>query len=91
MRAQAKIIVKGKVQRVGFRYFTYKLAKKMGLVGYVKNLEDGSVEIVVEGKKEDIIKLISDVRIGPPNAFVKDLEIYWFEPKYNFNDFIIVE
>ncbi|MEM1573644.1 MAG: acylphosphatase [Candidatus Methanomethylicaceae archaeon] len=91
MFIQAKIIVKGKVQRVGFRYFTYKLAKKIGLVGYVKNLEDGSVEIVVEGKKEDIIKLISEVRIGPPNAFVKDLEIYWSEPKYSFNDFFIIK
>ncbi|MDH5807058.1 MAG: acylphosphatase [Candidatus Methanomethylicaceae archaeon] len=91
MFIQAKIIVKGKVQRVGFRYFTYKLAKKIGLVGYVKNLEDGNVEIVVEGKKEDIIKLISEVRIGPPNAFVKDLEIYWSEPKYSFNDFFIIK
>ncbi|MCS7098525.1 MAG: acylphosphatase [Candidatus Methanomethyliaceae archaeon] len=90
MRAKARIIVKGKVQRVGFRYFTYKLAKRIGLVGYVKNLDDGSVEIVVEGEKEDIIKLISDVRIGPPGALVKDLEIYWYESKNDFNDFVII-
>lgn len=48
----------GKVQKVGFRFETYHLAKKLGLTGWVKNKEDGSVEAEIQGEKEKITFLV---------------------------------
>jgi len=62
---RAHIIVSGIVQGVGFRYFIYRKAVELGLRGYVKNLFDGNVEIVVEGEKDKIQILIEHAKIGP--------------------------
>ena len=59
------MIVSGIVQGVGFRYFIYRKAVELGLRGYVKNLFDGNVEIVVEGEKDKIQILIEHAKIGP--------------------------
>lgn len=52
------IIFYGRVQDVGFRYYSTHKARQLGLVGWVKNLDDGSVEMEVQGKESDIDKLI---------------------------------
>ena len=69
MKAMADIIVKGIVQGVGFRWFVEREAKMFGLMGYVKNLHSGEVEIVVEGEDDFIKELIITnvvVFIPPP-------------------------
>ena len=55
---RVKIKIFGVVQGVGFRYFTFRNAKNLGLKGYVKNLEDGSVEALFEGENEKIKKML---------------------------------
>jgi len=88
--SRARITIYGVVQGVGFRYFTLRIARKLGLVGYVQNLKNGSVEIMVEGEKRTILKLIEEVRIGPPGASVENLKIVWETPKEDYKDFLIL-
>ena len=86
---RAHIIVTGLVQGVGFRYFIYRKAVELGLRGFVKNLFDGSVEIVVEGEKDKIQILIEYAKIGPRSAYVKDVKVIWEDDKNEFKDFQI--
>lgn len=69
------ITVKGLVQGVGYRYFTLKKAVSYGLKGYVKNLDNGNVEIEVEGEEGLINDLMKDLKIGPRSSKVSDLVI----------------
>ncbi len=73
----ANIIVSGIVQGVGYRYFVSKLARKMDLKGWVKNLPTGEVEIEVEGPRGLIESLIKELRIGNPWATVTNIEVHW--------------
>lgn len=74
---QAHILISGMVQGVGFRFFTTRTARKMGLTGWVKNRSDGRVEILAEGPKGLIESLIKDLRVGPPSARVQDVQVDW--------------
>ena len=58
---QAHILYSGTVQGVGFRYTTREIAQELSLCGWVKNLPNGSVEIVVEGKKDVIEQFIQEI------------------------------
>ncbi len=62
-------IVTGRVQGVGFRYFTYSIANKYGLRGWVRNLSDGSVEVMVQGEEARIENLRKYLLRG--NMFIK--------------------
>ncbi len=70
-----EIYVSGIVQGVGFRYYTKKIAKELGVKGYVKNLPDGRVYIYAMGEPAMLDKFISSVHNGPPLAVVKNVEI----------------
>ena len=85
----AYIRVYGIVQGVFFRAFTRDWATKLGLRGYVRNMPDGSVEIVAEGSKESIEELIKRVKIGPPAAVVERVTVEWREPSNAYNSFRI--
>lgn len=74
-RLRAKI--HGRVQRVYFRDFTRTRARGLGVAGYVRNLMDGAVEVVAEGQKEDLEKLVSALRTGPPSAQVEKVDVEW--------------
>lgn len=69
--------IHGFVQGVNFRYETKQLANKLGLVGYVKNLKDGTLEIVAEGEEEALKKLLEYCKIGPSWATVSKVEEKW--------------
>ncbi|MDP8003621.1 MAG: acylphosphatase [Caldisphaera sp.] len=62
MESCLKIIVKGKVQGVGFRHFIWSNANRLSLKGYAKNLPDGSVEIVASGSNDNLNKLIDVIK-----------------------------
>ncbi len=86
---QAHLIITGYVQGVGYRQFVKTHAKRLGLTGWVQNLPDGSVEVLVQGEKEDIENLIKECRKGPFLAQVKDIKIEWQDIKNRFSDFQI--
>jgi acylphosphatase len=67
------ITVKGKVQRVSYRFTAQQMAIKLGLTGYVKNLPNGDVFIEAEGDDESINKLIQWCYVGPPKAKVMEV------------------
>ena len=78
------ITVKGKVQRVSYRFCAHAQAIKHNLTGYVKNLHNGDVYIEVEGKEEDINQLINWCYIGSPLSHVMEVcaeenELKYFE------------
>ncbi len=89
MNVGAHIIVKGLVQGVGFRWFVEREAKKLGLVGYVRNLPTGQVEIEVEGDRSLIEELIARVKVGNRLARVVDLDIDWLEARGRYTNFNI--
>ena len=80
-------LVQGVVQGVGFRYFVLNAARTAGLVGYVKNLRDGSVEILAEGPREDLARFARDVSEGPRRGLVKDVQLRWTESTGEFESF----
>lgn len=79
----------GIVQGVGMRYFIAREARKLGLTGYVRNLEDGSVEAVVEGPGESIEELIRVAKNEGP-GFVSQVKVAYSEFKGEFKDFKIM-
>ncbi|MBI3195429.1 MAG: acylphosphatase [Ignavibacteriae bacterium] len=89
MDCSAKIVVKGLVQGVGFRYFVYSKAVKLGIHGYTRNLFNGDVEIEAEGTRGSIEELIKEVKVGPRASHVSDVVIGWNEPTDKFNQFSI--
>ncbi len=66
--------IQGKVQGVGFRFYATRVARKLGLTGWIQNLRDGSVECQVEGEPEKIDELVDELREGPRFAEVSSIE-----------------
>lgn len=66
-----RFVVTGRVQGVGFRWFVMKQARALGLGGYVRNLEDGSVEVVADGDAEAVEGLAAALARGPAAADVR--------------------
>ena len=65
MRVARRYVIAGHVQGVGFRWFTHDAALREGLHGWVRNLADRSVEVVVEGESASVDRLEAAVRRGP--------------------------
>ncbi|OYT16798.1 MAG: acylphosphatase [Bacteroidetes bacterium 4572_77] len=81
-----QIIVIGKVQGVGFRYYTQKRAQQYEVRGYVQNKADGSVYIEAEGKESDIKALADWCQRGPAWSRVKEVKVSEI-PEMGFSDF----
>jgi len=87
--SRAHTVITGRVQGVGFRYFVIRHAKQLGLVGWVRNRTDGAVEIVAEGDKQALQRLISKLQTGPSMAWVQYVSTRWQPAEDNFVDFVI--
>ena len=71
------IIVSGVVQGIGFRYFAQRLATQYQLVGYVKNLPDGTVEVEAEGDHGLLNDFLKAISRGPSFGYVSHVEVEW--------------
>ena len=87
--ARAHLFIEGRVQGVCYRAFTRDIAHTLGLNGWVRNLFDGRVEAVFEGKKEFIERAIQECYSGPPGARVTNIEVKWEEFKGDLRGFTI--
>jgi acylphosphatase len=85
--ARVSIVVRGMVQGVGFRYFALTTARAAGLSGFVKNHRDGSVEVVAEGPRGALERLVRDVSEGPRRGLVRDVQVEWSEYTGEFETF----
>ncbi len=87
---KVRIVVKGRVQGVGFRYFTERVALKLGITGWVRNTHDGNVEIEAYGNRTQIEEFIQRVKVGPSMAYVVDTQIEYEEVASSpYKDFFI--
>jgi len=79
----------GKVQGVGYRYFVKEKAQGLDIFGYVKNLEDGSVEVLAQGREENLQKLIEELKKGSLLSRIDKLDIIFRKPLNIFSCFKI--
>ncbi|MCS7116773.1 MAG: acylphosphatase [Nitrososphaerota archaeon] len=86
---RAKIVAEGDVQGVGYRYYVRRLAWRLDLKGYVTNLPDGRVEVVVEGEKSKIEEFIKAINIVRPPINVTKLSVEYQKPTGKFTTFKI--
>ena len=75
MRVARLYVISGRVQGVGFRWFTEAAAVREGLQGWVSNRSDGRVEIAVEGDAEAVERFDRHIRHGPTGAHVDDVQV----------------
>jgi len=80
----------GRVQGVSFRYFVKEKAERLDLVGSVRNAEDGSVEVIAQGEKQNLEKLLEFLKKGNSFSKVTDVQVEWREPREDLADFSIV-
>ncbi len=79
--------VYGRVQGVFFRTFVEEHAQLLGLRGYVRNLPSGDVEVVAEGERERVEKMVEYLKRGPPAAIVRRVVTSWSEYTGNYSSF----
>lgn len=83
-------IVSGRVQMVMFRDFTTRKARKVGVKGFVQNLADGTVEVVAQGEKVALERLIAYLHKGSILSHVENVAVNWRIPQKNFDSFTLV-
>lgn len=88
---QVKVIIRGNVQGVFFRYHLLQLSLQYSIKGYVKNKQDGTVEAVFQGHQEDILSMINFCKKGPDQAKVDDIEVFEQAITNTFKDFRVAK
>ena len=82
-----RITVYGLIQGVGFRDFTVRESTRLGVVGYVENLPEGSVKVVAEGVQDQVKSLITELKRGPRMALVSSIHVKEIQPTGKFTGF----
>ena len=82
------ILIKGKVQNVGFRYYALNKAIELGINGFIVNLPDGSIKIEAEGTNSKIERFMDWCTVGPSRAVITEIEKNYSEVK-NYDSFAI--
>jgi acylphosphatase len=85
---RVRILIDGRVQGVGFRYYVSKKAQEHDIKGYVRNMYDGKVEIDAEGESDNLYRFMADCRKGPSMARVDEFIVHDV-PEYGFSSFSI--
>lgn len=81
--------IEGRVQGVGFRAFVQNNASRLGLTGWVRNRRNGNVEVIAEGERETLGKLLNALHRGPASAHVTDVNSEWLSASGEFTTFTI--
>jgi acylphosphatase len=89
MRVARRLVISGRVQGVGFRWFARDAAAREGVMGWVRNLPDGRVEAYVEGDADAVDRFERAVRQGPGSARVSDVLVVPDDPSGGYKDFSI--
>ncbi|MDP2791584.1 MAG: acylphosphatase [Rectinemataceae bacterium] len=80
-------IVEGEVQGVGFRYSAMREARALGVAGWVRNADDGTVEVWAEGDEAALEEFLAWLKVGPSAAWVRDVTLSWEAPKGTYTSF----
>lgn len=89
MAVRAHLVVRGRVQGVWFRGSMQDEAERLGVVGWVRNRPDGTVEAEVEGTREAVDELIAWAHRGPSGARVADVRVDWIPPRGEQAGFVV--
>lgn len=85
-----RVIFRGHVQGVGFRYTVLRLAQPYpSITGYIRNLPDGSVELLAQGPSHDVEALVHDICHGPHAEYIQAVERHPAAPSDRFTEFRI--
>lgn len=84
------LIISGDVMGVGYRAWALRQAQSLRLVGWVKNREDRTVELVAEGEKETLAKFVAACKKGPDIAWIEHVEMKWLPASGEFLNFAVV-
>ena len=76
-----RVVVHGRVQEVFFRDSLRRLAEREGVSGWARNTSEGTLEAVFEGEPDDVERLVSFAKIGPPDAIVEAVDVSQEEPE----------
>lgn len=90
MFTEVYCIVSGKVQGVAYRDFAQRAAKKYAIVGSVRNLPDGTVEVYAQGIPDDLRDFIEELHSGSVLAEVASVGVEWRSPTKRFEDFVVI-
>ena len=82
-------LIRGQVQGVCYRWSARDEAESLGAVGWVRNLPGGQVELVAEGPRDALEKLVAWCHAGPPAARVREVKLSWLDPTGEFSEFSI--
>ena len=85
--ASLQATVRGRVHGVFFRAFVESRAEELKLTGYVRNRPDGTVEVRAEGERQNLEKLVENLKAGPPAARVEEVIAEWAEYSGGFSSF----
>ena len=89
MKRRVRVLYSGRVQGVGFRITAEETAQGLGVVGWVKNLRDGQVELVAEAEETLLKQFLEAIRAGPMKNFIKQVEMTWSNASETFDEFEI--
>jgi acylphosphatase len=87
---RAKVYFAGRVQGVGFRYTCRQIAKGFSLTGAVKNLDDGRVELIAEGEREEIEDFLDALQESHLKSFIRHQSLEWTTAQKDMNGFNII-
>jgi acylphosphatase len=90
MEKRAEIIVYGRVQKAGFRDFIDEIAFNLNLNGYVKNLDDGTVQIISEGEEDGIKELLKKINITQYPIRVENIDVVYKKPTGEYRTFDVI-
>jgi acylphosphatase len=81
--------ITGRVQGVGFRYFAFEAARRLGVVGYVRNTRDGGVRAYAEGPREKLEQFVRILEQGPQGSRVREMRVTWGSGSGSYSTFHI--
>ncbi|WP_406615586.1 acylphosphatase [Candidatus Caldatribacterium sp.] len=84
---QGRLVLRGRVQGVGYRYFVLRKSQEFDVTGMVRNLPTGEVEVVAEGEEEEVRRFFEEVKKGPAAACVTSWTEEWFPFSGLYHDF----
>jgi acylphosphatase len=86
-----QIFFSGMVQGVGFRFTAERLARRFSVTGFVRNIEDGRVEVTAEGEETSLTEFLAAIRESGMKNYIRDVEAHWAEAQGCFSRFSITD
>ena len=86
-KKRVHVFYSGRVQGVGFRFTAEQVALSLRIVGWVKNLPDGRVEVVAEGEEAKLVLFLEKMKNGPMKPYIRSVSVEWEKASGEFGDF----